>query len=319
MKVKRFSSLIAGLTVLVTSSSVVLAEDSVANKDPSYFPTLKVAIRSWDPEDVKATYRQHSSGSCSYGGTVGIGVGGTSGFNAEIQCLPTNERIAAAVSIEPSKANAGAKASKSEVDVSDMRPDFIEVTKTGDGRVYFLIIAPEMVKIQLPKAFTVDDLSPFDWDFPQSPVVLNDNIYVGRVGMGGGSLIGVTIAGVADLEFSLREIKNSKPIGTLQSGTLTIKYGDDQITISGVLNGADKKTLEGPYKIWVRSTDADVTGDEYRRQMTEQVKVIQEMKDKGDVTITDDIIKQFKSFVDDNRPMLIGSSSREVQDRDLVK
>jgi hypothetical protein len=268
---------------------------------------------------VKATYRQHSSGSCSYGGTVGIGVGGPNGFNAEIQCLPTNDRIAAAFSIEPSKENAVTKPSESEVDVSDMRPDFIEVAKGDDGRVYFLIVEPEMVKLRPPRALTVDDLSPFDWDFPQSPVVLNDNIYVGSIRMGGGSLIGVTIAGVADLEFSLREIKNAEPIGTLQSGRLTIKYGDHQIVISGVRNGADKRTLEGPYKVWVRSTDTDVSGDKYKLQMAEQVKVIQARKDKGDMMITDDIIEQFKAFVDDNRPMLIGSSSREVQAHDLVE
>lgn len=316
---KRFRILILGFAALVTSHAVVSAEESVANKDPIYFPKLKVAIRSWDPENVKATYRQHSSGSCSYGGTVGIGVGGTGGFNAEIQCLPTNDQIAAAVSIEPYKGNANTKPSKSEVDVSDMRPDFIEVAKTEDGRVYFLIIEPEMVKLQSPKVFTVDDLSPFDWDFPQSPVVLNDNLYVGRVGMGGGSLVGITIAGVADLEFSLREIKSSKPIGTLQSGRLTINYGDDQIVISGVRNGAEKRTLQGPYKVWVRSTGVNVSGEDYKRQMAEQVKVIQEMKYKGDVTISKDIIKQFKAFVDDNRPMLIGSTAREVRDRDLVQ
>lgn len=316
---RKFINLLGLLTFLTTPFSSVAAEEPAASKNSSYYPNLKVAVRSWDPENVRATYRQHSSGSCGYGGTVGIGVGGIYGFNAEIQCLPTNHRIAAAVSIEPSNKNATTKASKFEVDVSDMRSDFIEVAKGDDGRIYFLIVEPEMVKLQLPKAFTVGELSPFDWDFPLCPVVLNDNIYVGQVGMAGGSLIGITIAGVADLEFSLREIKNSEPVGTLQSGRLTISYGGEQIVISGVRNGADKRTLEGPYKVWVRATDSDVTGDEYKRQMAEQIKVIQAMKDKGDVTITDDIIEQFKAFVDDNRPMLIGSSSREVQARDLVE
>lgn len=316
---KRFPYGCAIAMLLIAPSSSFGVEDSTAGVDPRYIPNLNVSIRSWDPANVQATYRQYSSGSCSNGGAVGIGIGGAHGFSATVRCLPTRNRIIAEVAIEPNESNQNLVASKSEQDVSDMRADFIEVTESDDGRVYFLIVEPEMIEVRPPRRFSVDELSPFDWDFSQSPVVLNDSLYVGRLGMSGGSLVGMTIAGVDDLEFSLHEIRNAEPIGSLQSGTLTIKSDAYQITVSGVRNGSRKQILEGPYKVWVRSTGNEVSGEEYQRQMASQMKVLQGMKDNGDARITDDVVSKFRGFVEQNRPLLIGSSAREVADDDLVK
>ena len=303
--------------LLITPLTTTAVE--TPTKDPIYYPQLRIEIRSWKPDDVVHSYRKHSSGKCSNGGTVGIGIGGKNGFSADVRCVPDRDRIAAEISFRPSASNTAMKQSKSEVDISDMRPKFIEVSKDDDGRVYLLVVEPEMIEVQPPKDFTVEDLSVFDWEFPQSPVVLNDETYVGRVGMGGGSLVGITIAGVSDLEFSLRKIKDAKPIGVLQSGTLTIKTDDDQIVISGILNGANKQILQGPFKVWVRSTEVSVSGPQYNEQMAAQLETIRKRKEEGDTSITDEILSRFQGFVEEGRPLLLGSSARDVRENDLAK
>lgn len=280
---------------------------------------LRAEVRSWIPGDTLETYRKHSLGTCSNGGVVGIGAFVENGFEGEIRCVPDRDRIAAELSIRPTKSNQTLKPSTSVVEMSDLRPKFIEVTKDEDGRVYVLSISPEIVEIKPPKAFTVEDISPFDWDFPQCPVVLNDEIYVGRIGMSGGSLAGISIAGVADLKFSLKHLKNAEPIGVLQNGMLTIEMEGTVIAISGVRNGGNKQTLPGPYTVWVRSTAENVSGTEYKRMMALKLETLQKRKSEGDVSISDDVIERVKSFVEQGRPMLVGSSARDVRDADLAK
>ena len=314
-----FWKLVLVCTLSLTTNFPLSAKENASNDGVTRYTNLRVGIRSWKPGNALATHRKYSSGSCSNGGTVGIGTVGNSGFNADIRCIPDRDRIAAEVAIRPANSNKTLVASKSVVDMSDMRPKFMEVTKDDDGRVYFLVIEPEIIEAKLPRAFTTKELSPFDWDFPQSPVILNDDVYLGRIGMSGGSLAGITIAGVADLQFSLRKLKDAKPIGLLQGGTLTITLEDAVIVISGVRNGANKQTLEGPYKVWVRSTGEDVLNDQYRHLMKTTLEAIKKRRTEGDIVITDEVIERFKGFVEEGRPMLMGSSASDVCDKDLTK
>lgn len=142
---------------------------------------------------------------------------------------------------------------------------------------------------------------------------------IGRIGMSGGSLCGITISGVDDLEFSLKHIKNAEPIGLLQRGTLTIKKDDAVITISGVRNGAQKVTLDGPYKVWVRSTGKDVKGKAFLEMMAVQIAAMRERKSEGDATLTDEMMKKVTRMVDKKRPMLMSAFTTDVKDRDLEK
>ncbi|QDT06993.1 hypothetical protein K227x_54170 [Rubripirellula lacrimiformis] len=310
--------------VLMMALSIMTGHSASADDTPSKdgnirYAELRVELRSWIRGEERKTLRMHSSSTCSNGGSVGTGVGGESGFNVTVRCIPDLDRIAAEVSISPSKANKTLQASELVVDMSNMRTSYLLVSKDEDNRSYVLSIEPEVIEEKPPKAFTIEDLLPFDWDFPQSPVVLNDEIYVGRIGMSGGSLVGIAIAGIADLKFSLRQLKDAEPTGVLQHGTLTIKTKNDVIVISGVRNGANKLTLQGPYKVWVRSTGENVSNDEYKRLMNSQLDAIQKRKAEGDASITDEAIERIKSFVNEGRPMLIGSSARDVRDSDLVK
>ena len=309
--------LIATAVSLVVVQSVVAAESSEGAADAYRYSNLKIAIRSWNPNDPVQTHRQHSSGSCSHGGAVGVGVGGENGFHANVRCLPGKDRIAAEVKIEPSRSNTTTKSNQSEIDLSDMRSDFIEVSKDDDGSVYFLIIEPEVVEAKKPTKFNVEELAPYDWNFPFSPVVLNDEVYVGRIGMSGGSLAGIEIAGVANLEFSLLPLTDAKPIGRLQSGILTIKTDEYEVAVSGVRNGAAKETREGPFKVWVRQLESSSTSDELQSHFRDQLQELKKRQKDGDIAITDEVIERIQRFVATGRPMLLGSSARDVRKEEI--
>jgi len=309
--------LLIGALAIGLVHSLGAEEPSVANEGVYRYPNLRIAVQSWIPGDVVQSYRSHSSGSCSHGGTVGVGVGGKNGFNASVRCLPKQNRIVAEVSIEPMESNKSLTQTTTEVDLSDMHSDFTEVTQDDDGRVYFLILRPEVVEAKGPATFSVDKLAPFDWDFADSPVILDDEIFVGRIGMSGGSLAGINIAGVTNLEFSLRPLKSAEPIGMLQNGTLTIKLDSHTIAISGIRNGADKIALDGPFKVWVRILDNGGNIQEVQDAFRQQLELLEKRRADGDVSITDDVMARIKRFIKEGGPMLLGSNARDVRKDEL--
>lgn len=309
--------LLATAISVAVAQGVFAAESSGDVVDVQRYPNLKIAIRSWDPGSPVQTHRRHGSGSCSHGGAVRLGLGGKSGFYANVRCLPGRDRIAAEVEIEPDRSNTSIPSSQSEIDLSDMRSDFIEVTKDDNGRVYFLIIEPEIAIAKKPTKFDVAQLAPYDWDFPFSPVVLNDEVYVGRIGMSGGSVAGIEIAGVANLEFSLLPITDAKPIGNLQGGILKIKTDEFEVAVSGVRNGAAKETLDGPFKVWVRQLESSGTPAELQSQFRDQIQELEKRQADGDSSITDEVIARIKGFIATGRPMLLGSSARDVRKNEI--
>ncbi len=309
--------LLVGALTIGLVHSLRAEELSGANDGVYRYPNLQVVIQSWIPGDVVQSYRLHSSGSCSHGGTVGVGVGGKNGFNVSVRCLPKQNRIIAEVSIEAMETNKSLKPRTTEVDLSDMHSDFTEVTKDDDGRVYFLILRPEVVEAKLPATFSIEKLAPFDWDFDNSPVILDDEVFVGRIGMNGGSLAGISIAGVTNMEFSLRPLKSAEPIGILQNGTLTIKLDSHTIAISGIRNGADKITLDGPFKVWVKILDNGGNIQEVQDAFRQQLELLEKRRADGDGSITDDVIARIKRFINEGRPMLLGSNARDVRKDEL--
>ena len=192
----RLAAFVFAALVCVTVTGKVRADEPIVSGDAYRYFNLKPSIRSWNPADPIQSHKQHSKGTCSHGGTVGIGVGGKNGFSVEVRCLTGNQKVTAVVKLEPAESNKTLKASTTEVDLSDLHPDYIEVAKDDDGRIYFLIIEPEIVETKLPTQFKIEHLAIYDWDFPSSPVILDGEIYVGRVGMSGGSLVGIALGEV---------------------------------------------------------------------------------------------------------------------------
>ncbi len=304
---------------LLSQVPTAVAEDTTKSDSIYRYQDLKVAIRSWHPEDPVRTHKSHSSGSCSHGGSVGLGVGGKHGFSVETSCASGRDRIIATIELTPSRGNKTVKPRQAKIDLSDMRTHIEKVSTGKDGRVYFLVIRPEIIEGKLATKFTIEKLAPYDWAFMSSPVVLNDEVYIGQVGMSGGSLAGIDIAGVANYEFSLLPLRGADPIGVLQDGRLTITTDETEIAISGVRNGASREKLDGPFKVWVREVKGSHSLDEIQNMVRQQLSALEKKKADGDASITDAVIARVKRFIDTGRPLLLGSHARDVREDELDK
>lgn len=91
------------------------------------------------------------------------------------------------------------------------------------------------------------------WHLPDSPVILNDEKYIGRTHVSGANLFFLYVPQVALIHCSLLPFSDSECLGILTNGLLEIKGTDgNRICIFNVCNGRYPATLEGgPYKVWV--------------------------------------------------------------------
>jgi len=295
------------------------AEDASASR---YF-NVRSEIRSWIPGKTLETYKLHSSGSCSHGGAVGLGIkAGKKKINVNISCSRITKQIDVEVELKvipDSKNQEAIETTTKKIDMSNLRPQRIELSQGSDGRIYELTLIPEIIEIQTAKTFHLSDLKLQAWDFRSSPVILNDQTYVGQMGVSGATLVGVDIAGYATCEFSLIPWKDSKPTGTLQDGVLNLKGKDVSIMISGVRNGEQQQILEGgPYLVWTKWTEPKLSISEAQALVPLYIKQLQKRHDEGDQKITPEILQRMKEFAKSGKPMLMGSFGRNLKQNEII-
>ena len=302
------------LAVLVPCSLYGQEEESETSKAVYRYPILHVTLESWQADDPVQTYRKHGSGSCSIGSTTGMGVGGKGNFNVRVTARSKDKVLKAEMKVDVGEGETSAKPMNTTILLKQMQTAEVTIAEDGDGRTYRLKIRPEIVEKKPAHKFDVESLQLEAFDFTQSPVILNDEHYVGQIGMSGGTLSGIEIAGVANIEFSLFQLKDAKPLGTLQDGSLFIKNGEQTVLIAGVRNGTQPQMLTGgPYKVWVRWKEPSSSLSETQEQITGQIKLLKQRQADGETNITDEVIARLQAFADSGRPMLLGSFARSVR------
>ena len=317
---KRFTMSFVLLAVF-TSFLMFCGEKEAEATEPVYrYPMLHVTLESWQADDPVQTYSKHGSGTCSVGSTTGVGVGGKGNFNVNVTARSKDKVLKAEVNVDVGEGETSAKPMKMTVLLKQMQTAELTLAEDGDGRTYRLKIRPEIMEVKPARKFDVVSLQLEAFDFTQSPVILNDEHYVGQIGMSGGTLSGIEIAGVANIEFSLFPLKDAKPLGTLQDGSLFIKNGEQTVLIAGVRNGTQPKTLTGgPYQVWVRWNEPKLSLSETQKKVAEQIKLLRQRQADGETNITDDAIVRLQAFADSGRPMLFGSFARSVRKDELEK
>ena len=199
-----------------------------------------------------------------------------------------------------------------QFDLSDLETRTVELHTAPDGRRHVLFIQPEMVPIVRPRAYTVERVDPFTWNLTHSPVILDDEWFLGVMGVGADTKAGLTIGGVGEYEWSFLPFGDAEPIGILDDGVLRFTSDGHEVAVYGVLNGTGDRRLDGPYQVWVRNTGRPVIGEAFRTQMTEQLANLRRMRLEGNTLITRDVIERMEAFIDSERPMILGSSSGVV-------
>ncbi|MEZ6034956.1 MAG: hypothetical protein R3C17_17830 [Planctomycetaceae bacterium] len=206
------------------------------------------------------------------------------------------------------------------LNLTDLQPHVIDIAKDPDGRVYRVKILPRLDEHLQPKKFRLEDLGLDACKFFNSAVILNDQDYIGTIGMttDSNSVASLGIAGLANIEFSLTEMTDSKPEGVLQFGTISISHDGTLIQIRGVSNGKSLEPLPGPYHVYVRWKASSQTLAEAREMLRAQIATLNAQVEKGEISIPKEALEKIQKMADSDKPFILRTGSRLLMKSEIV-
>jgi hypothetical protein len=244
------------LTLLTYDCNAGILDSKGTQNGIARFYNLSIDMFSVKLADPLGTYEWHGSGQAAGGSMVGLSCyDKVRNFMMEVRPKASKEGFLVNVSIKPQKGDSQTKANTFDVDLTDLSPKRIELTRNEDGRIYFVNLTPEIAIVDnRPKRADESSFEFGKWKLFDSMVIFNDSLYAGKMGCGGGELAYVSYPGAAKVEFSLEPFRDAKMIGTLKDGKIQIHSDDGQtLDIYNVKNGNNTIVLPGgPYEVWVR-------------------------------------------------------------------
>ena len=217
---------------------------------------LDINFFSIDQEQPIDSFKWYGSGNSGPDGKVGLGCHDDArSFRINVVCQNNKGHFIINVSVVPSKNDADTKEKSLEIDLTDLKPQSLELAKNDNGRVYMLNLTPSIKIIDNRPQRAGDTAFNFSrWVLTDSMVIFNDSFYAGKIGCSGGPLAFVSYPGMAKVEFALKPFRGAKQLGTLKDGRIQIRSEDGQsLDIYGVKNGTHEIKLPGgPYEVWVR-------------------------------------------------------------------
>jgi hypothetical protein len=279
-------------------------------------------VLSFRPGDVLTSYRWNPAGGVGPGGTLTLGAGDLERhFDVKIVAKLKSQRFLASVTVKPKEDDARTKAQEVEYDLSDLAQRTLEIARDDDGRIFQLSLVPTIKEVPQPRQFKAADLRLEHWSFPSSPVILNDQDYIGRFSMSASPVAWCDIPGVAKVEFSLFHLKDSLPLGTLEKGVVNIKHEDGTtLRISDVKNGSNREVLGGgPYRVWVRWLKPSETMEEYRESLKKQIAKLKERIANGDLNLPEGYLARMEKMSEAGRIEMSEFGVRGVEEGELVE
>jgi len=278
---------------------------------------VDVAIFSLHPDKGISTYRSLGAGIASAGGECGFGGGR---FSVSIKSRLKSHQFLATVEVKPNAGETRIQPQELEYNLSDLRPRTLDIARDDDGRVYRLNLVPRMHEVAKVGPFRVKDLRLEDWSFPSSPVVLDDQDYIGQLSMSSGALAWCDIPGVAKVEFSLLHLKDAEPLGRLHDGIVEIRHkSGTSLRITNVKNGIHRQSLDGgPYQVWVRWKEPTQSVEQYRQSIKERIAAIGENAKNGDMAIPPGTLQRLEKLRESNRIMQTSNGLRGVKSEEII-
>lgn len=306
---------------IATILTVTYLEPAIA-REPDYVQrdfVVDAALLSYLPNEGIKGYEHHGAGMTTARASLGLGLK-VDDVSVSVEIAPRMEqgRFLATVDLEPEEAKRNLGFKKQELDLTEVKPLSVPLATSEKGRVYQLNLSPSVRVIDsTPRRLEVKELRLHNWRFPDSPVLVNDALYVGRISCSQSPIAFVDISGVAKIEFSLHQLVESKPWGVLKNGVVTLTNPDDRTTvqISNVRNGGPHavELPGGPYQVWVRWSEPTYSVEQHRKVMLK----IRERIVSGEIpnARTDYIDKQIAR---DPSPWLCSSGVRGLRRGELA-
>lgn len=300
----------------LTAPSLCRAAESPA-QPPDEIKTYRVdaVMNSFDAGKSLDSYRGGGELSGGPGSTLGTS---TPDKDISILVLVESNRFYADVTITDRHTPEAKTPKKQRFDLTDLRPQVLELGTAKDGRTYHLNLIPSVRTHKVrPRPFSeaADDL--YRIKFHQSRIILNDEQYIGRMLATDSLVFSIEVSDIASIEFSLRHLKDAKPWGRLQDGRITIRHPEGTtLEIDSVTNGADDRLVgDGPYQVWVRWNKSQVTGEEYRAQLA----AYRDHINSGEMPATDGALAAIeKELARKPGPWVISSGARSPRKNEVV-
>jgi hypothetical protein len=325
----RFQNLVRPLLLAAVLPTGVLlaAPESIAAKAE---PPVRSTNQYWSdarvfsvvPDQAIASYQSYSGGGVGPAGTLTLGVSGERReFDVSIEGKVRDGKFLATVTVEPDDEDLQTRAQVIEYDLTDLAARSVELARDADGRIYRLSLMPTIVEVNKPRQFKVSNLSLDFFSFSNSPIILNDQDYLGSLSMSSGPLAWCDIPGLARIEFSLLPLKDARPIGTLREGVIKIEHEDGQsLEIAAVKNGANHETLAGgPYKVWVRWQPPTQTIEEHHAAVKKQIAVLRQQVKDGEISLPQGMLERMEKRNEAGGIGLISSGLRGVSPDELAE
>jgi hypothetical protein len=282
---------------------------------------LEIAIFSFLPDGGIESYRSYGQGGATGNSTLGHPVtdnGRT--FEVSVETGLKAHRFHAIVTVTPREVDQKTKPLTREFDLSVMEPQSLDLARDEDGRIYRINLMPRVQQEAPPRQFNARHLHMEAWSFPSSPIILDDQVYLGTLSMSYGSFAHFEVPGLARIEFSLLHLKDAKPWGVLDDGTLRITHEDGTtFRITNVKNGVHSQELPGgPYQVWVRWKEPSQTLEEYQEIMKSQLADLKSRVENGDVLISADQVRRLEQSIDSGRVHQMASGLRPVRVDELA-
>ena len=316
---RRFVGLMA-LATAATLGSPSFGQEPKSDDRPSLEYWADASLYSFHPKEELATYHSHNGGGVGPNGTLSFGVVYKHhDFEATMIAKRKGQRFLVNVTVKPGEQETRARAQEIDYDLSDLNPRSLDIARDDDGRVYRLMLIPRIKEEPKPREFEASDLKLEYWTFHGSPVVLNDQDYVGRLSMSIGPIASCDVPGLAKIEFSLLHLRAGLPAGTLEDGVINIAHGGTTLRISDVKNGANAEVLAGgPYRVWVRWNKPTQTVEEYRQSLKEHIASLRARVESGDLSLSPGTLERLEEMSESDRIGQIGGGVRGVEDDDLA-
>ncbi len=309
------SSLFA-VAPLPSSNGIALAKEPLAKTLASNY-SLHVSLISFLPEKGLEACRSYGGGTASCNAIVGHWVKeGDRNFGVTVECKMKSQHFWATVRIEPSKSDKRTEARVQELDLSQFQPQMIDMAHNDDGRVFRLNLMPSVqVATPAPKRFRAPDLKLDDWSFPNCPIILNDERYLGRISLSHGQLAWLDIPGTALVEFSLIQFIDAQPWGVLNDGVVSISHPDGaSLRIDRVKNGIHREMLRGgPYQIWVRWNQPTHSIEAHQELVKAQITKMRRQIEAGDLRLPKGTVERLEEANASDGICLISNGLRPLR------
>ena len=320
-----FHSLVPGCVLFVFMSGICHGQSPPSYDKPVYTYYADLKLYSIIPSGGPETFRAYNGG-----GVSGIGGSTESGIRTDSQNLRVgiegqskDRRFIVKLTVKTLSKDSpkpGDEQSR-EIDLTDLKPEVIELAKDADGRIYRATIIPHVKEYPATKVFRAEEMHFDQWHLSGSILILNDQDYLGTLGASGGNLASVDVPGLAKVDFSLIPLKGSQPLGILHDGTITIRHEQTTLVIRDVRNGDLAETLKGgPYTVFIRWKPPSLTVEQYRDQvklMVEQFKTRINDGDQSIPTAASAAFAELQRMAKSDRVFMIGTSIQTAQQKDI--